>query len=183
MGARRTHACVPRATDCRDALAKALYGRLFGWIVQEINQMLSPGLASQRDLTEIGILDIFGFENFANNSFEQLCINLANEQLQNFFNQHIFKWELEEYKREGIDGSAITYVDNQPLLDMFLSGSTAGKPGLARLLDDTCLTPQATDTSFGEGRFCRCIGRTHAHAQPLCSCSRRSATRGQGARQ
>jgi len=71
------------------------------------------------DMT-IGILDIYGFENFANNSFEQLCINIANEHLQCFFNEHIFRCELEEYKREGVSGNDITYVDNLPLLDLFL---------------------------------------------------------------
>jgi len=71
------------------------------------------------DMT-IGILDIYGFENFENNSFEQLCINIANEQLQFFFNEHIFRWELEEYEREGISGNDVTYVDNMPLLDLFL---------------------------------------------------------------
>jgi len=68
----------------------------------------------------IGILDIYGFENFENNSFEQLCINVANEHLQCFFNEHIFRWELEEYAREGISGNDITYVDNMPLLDLVL---------------------------------------------------------------
>jgi len=71
------------------------------------------------DLT-IGILDIYGFENFELNSFEQLCINIANEQLQSFFNEHIFRCELEEYTREGVSGNDITYVDNMPLLDLFL---------------------------------------------------------------
>ena len=68
----------------------------------------------------IGILDIYGFENFENNSFEQLCINVANEHLQCFFNEHIFRCELEEYAREGISGNDITYVDNMPLLDLVL---------------------------------------------------------------
>ena len=68
----------------------------------------------------IGILDIYGFENFKHNSFEQLCINIANEQLQCFFNEHIFRWELEEYEREGVSGNDVTYVDNSPLLDLFL---------------------------------------------------------------
>ena len=74
------------------------------------------------DCHSTGILDIFGFENFEINSFEQMCINLANEQLQHFFNQHIFQWELEEYKREGVDGSKISYVDNQALLVCLLIG-------------------------------------------------------------
>ena len=68
----------------------------------------------------IGILDIAGFENFKKNSFEQLCINVANEQLQFFFNQHIFQWELDEYRREGIKGKDIKFTDNRPLVDLFL---------------------------------------------------------------
>ena len=74
--------------DARDAVAKVLYGRLFGWIVNKINQLLAPAeMISPREQGEIGILDIFGFEHFEKNSFEQACINLANEQLQFFFNQ------------------------------------------------------------------------------------------------
>ena len=60
-----------------------------------------------------------GFENFQSNSFEQLCINMANEQLHNFFNQHIFQWEMQEYKKEGIEGKDIKFVDNTELLTMF----------------------------------------------------------------
>ena len=68
----------------------------------------------------IGILDIAGFENFQTNNFEQLAINAANEQLQYYFNQHIFQWELDEYKREGVKGKDIKFVDNRPLIDMML---------------------------------------------------------------
>ena len=77
-------------TDARDAIAKILYGRLFGWIVNKINQLLAPTeVINPKEQGEIGILDIFGFEHFEKNSFEQACINLANEQLQFFFNQVI----------------------------------------------------------------------------------------------
>ena len=68
----------------------------------------------------IGILDIAGFENFEVNSLEQLCFNAANEQLQFYFNQHIFQWELDEYKKEGVKGKDVKFVDNRPLLDMIL---------------------------------------------------------------
>jgi len=71
----------------------------------------------------IGILDIYGFEHFENNSFEQLCINLANEQIQYFFNKHIFSLEKEEYNKEEINSISITFNDNQPLLDLFMSHS------------------------------------------------------------
>ncbi|CAL1540613.1 unnamed protein product [Lymnaea stagnalis] len=136
------------AEDARDAMAKTLYGRLFGWIVNKINCLLAPEDQRESLLSEIGILDIFGFEDFSrnggNNSFEQACINLANEQLQFFFNQHIFFMEQEEYKKEGIDWKEINFVDNKPLLDIFLK-----KPiGILSLLDEESLFPKGTDQSF-----------------------------------
>ncbi|KAJ7398057.1 Myosin-IIIb [Pitangus sulphuratus] len=92
----------------------------------------------------VGILDIFGFENFARNSFEQLCINIANEQIQFYFNQHIFALEQMEYQSEGIDATTVEYEDNRPLLDMFLQ-----KPmGLLSLLDEESRFPQATDLTL-----------------------------------
>lgn len=134
-----------QAIDVRDATAKVLYGRLFGWIVNKVNQLMAPPMASRNDqITEIGILDIFGFEHFEKNSFEQVCINLANEQLQFFFNQHIFMWEQVEYSKEGIDWSGINFADNKPVLDLFFN-----KPiGLLALLDEESHFPQSTDQSF-----------------------------------
>jgi myosin heavy subunit len=96
------------AEDSRDALSKALYGNLFDWLIRRINQSLSKEDVSMT----IGILDIFGFEIFENNSFEQFCINYANEKLQQHFNNHIFKLEQDEYKREGVNVSHIDFVDN-----------------------------------------------------------------------
>eukprot|EP00069_Balaena_mysticetus_P013489 bmy_22078T0 len=86
---------VEKATDVRDATAKTLYGRLFSWIVNCINSLLKHNASpsGNDDELSIGILDIFGFENFKRNSFEQLCINIANEQIQFYFNQHVFAWE------------------------------------------------------------------------------------------
>lgn len=83
---------VSEAAAARDAMAKALYGRLFDWMVNQINTLLSFNRPNS-DILAIGLLDIFGFENFQHNSFEQLCINIANEQIQYYFNQHIFTWE------------------------------------------------------------------------------------------
>ncbi|NXT82681.1 MYO3A protein, partial [Zapornia atra] len=139
---------VEKATDVRDAMAKALYGRLFSWIVNRINTLLKPDkhLSGNDDGLNIGILDIFGFENFKKNSFEQLCINIANEQIQFYFNQHVFAWEQNEYLYEGVDGRVIEYEDNRPLLDMFLQ-----KPmGLLSLLDEESRFPQATDQTLVE---------------------------------
>ncbi|XP_063157989.1 myosin-IIIa [Candoia aspera] len=139
---------MEKATDVRDATAKALYGWLFSWIVNHINALLKPttGLRGSDEGLNIGILDIFGFENFKKNSFEQLCINIANEQIQFYFNQHIFAWEQNEYLNEGIDARVIEYDDNRPLLDMFLQ-----KPmGLLSLLDEESSFPQATDQTLVE---------------------------------
>ncbi|NWI80403.1 MYO3A protein, partial [Dryoscopus gambensis] len=139
---------VEKATDVRDAMAKALYGRLFSWIVNRINTLLKPDkhLSENDDGLNIGILDIFGFENFKKNSFEQLCINIANEQIQFYFNQHVFAWEQNEYLYEGVDARVIEYEDNRPLLDMFLQ-----KPmGLLSLLDEESRFPQATDQTLVE---------------------------------
>jgi myosin heavy subunit len=89
----------------------------------------------------VGLLDIFGFENFPRNSFEQLCINIANEQIQYFFNQHIFTWEQQEYMAEGISVDVVEFIDNRPVLDMFL----ARPLGLLALLDEESRFPKATD--------------------------------------
>nr|XP_008110604.1 PREDICTED: myosin-IIIa [Anolis carolinensis] len=139
---------MEKATDVRDATAKALYGRLFSWIVNRINALLKPDtcLNISDEGLNIGILDIFGFENFKKNSFEQLCINIANEQIQFYFNQHVFAWEQNEYLYEGVDARVIEYEDNRPLLDMFLQ-----KPmGLLSLLDEESRFPRATDQTLVE---------------------------------
>uniref|UniRef100_A0A8D0CEE8 non-specific serine/threonine protein kinase n=1 Tax=Salvator merianae TaxID=96440 RepID=A0A8D0CEE8_SALMN len=139
---------MEKATDVRDATAKALYGRLFSWIVNRINALLKPDtlLSGNEQGLNIGILDIFGFENFKKNSFEQLCINIANEQIQFYFNQHVFAWEQNEYLYEGVDARVIEYEDNRPLLDMFLQ-----KPmGLLSLLDEESRFPRATDQTLVE---------------------------------
>ncbi|XP_075068076.1 myosin-IIIa [Mixophyes fleayi] len=139
---------VEKAADVRDAMSKALYGRLFSWIVNRINALLKPSeeLSEEDAGFNIGILDIFGFENFKKNSFEQLCINIANEQIQFYFNQHIFAWEQNEYLNEDVDARVIEYEDNRPLLDMFLQ-----KPmGLLSLLDEEIRFPRATDQTLVE---------------------------------
>ncbi|XP_009459330.1 PREDICTED: unconventional myosin-VIIa-like [Nipponia nippon] len=129
-----------QAEDARDSIAKVAYGRVFGWIVCKINELLAENVDPEVELREIGILDIFGFENFAVNRFEQLCINLANEQLQHFFN-HL---EQAAYKEEELPWETITFNNNEPILNMLLA-----KPlGLLSLLDEQSAFPQATDKTF-----------------------------------
>jgi myosin protein heavy chain len=95
----KTHLTVEKASYSRDALSKAIFGRLFLWIVKRMNQILN----TEKAQLFIGILDIAGFEIFEKNSFEQICINYTNEKLQQFFNHHMFKLEQEEYIREKIN--------------------------------------------------------------------------------
>jgi len=105
-----------QSVDIRDAFVKGIYGRLFIHIVKKINEAIYRPKNNSR--SAIGVLDIFGFENFNHNSFEQFCINYANENLQQFFVQHIFKLEQEEYNHEGINWQHIEFVDNQDALDL-----------------------------------------------------------------
>ncbi|KFW62875.1 Myosin-IIIb, partial [Pygoscelis adeliae] len=136
--------CCSLCADARDSIAKVAYGRVFGWIVCKINELLAENVDSEVELREIGILDIFGFENFAVNRFEQLCINLANEQLQHFFNHHIFQLEQATYKEEELPWETITFNNNQAILNLLLA-----KPlGLMSLLDEQSAFPQATDKTF-----------------------------------
>ncbi|XP_046413203.1 myosin-IIIb-like isoform X2 [Neodiprion fabricii] len=136
---------VTEASAARDAMAKGLYGRLFDWMVNQINCLLNFDRANYEPLA-IGLLDIFGFENFPRNSFEQLCINIANEQIQYYFNQHIFTWEQQEYMAEGIPVDLVEFSDNRPVLDMLLSRPI----GLLALLDEESRFPRATDRSLVE---------------------------------
>ncbi|XP_050770619.1 LOW QUALITY PROTEIN: unconventional myosin-VIIa-like [Gymnogyps californianus] len=127
-----------QAEDAQDSIAKVAYGRVFGWIVCKINELLAENVDPEVELREIGILDIFGFENFAVNRFEQLCINLANEQLQQFFNHHIFQLEQAAYREEGLPWETITFNNNEPILNLLLA-----KPlGLLSLLDEQSAFPQ-----------------------------------------
>eukprot|EP00106_Octopus_bimaculoides_P001390 XP_014768832.1 PREDICTED: unconventional myosin-IXa-like isoform X10 [Octopus bimaculoides] len=153
------------AIATRDALAKCLYGVLFDWIVLKVNHALlakrhnsehqvdfSPAPSCTRydqnppytQGNSIGVLDIFGFEDFHKNSFEQFCINYANEHLQYYFNQHIFKLEQEEYQREGIQWKNIEFIDNTGCLELF-----SKKPnGLFCLLDEECNFPGASNDTL-----------------------------------
>ncbi|BAT95510.1 hypothetical protein VIGAN_08225400 [Vigna angularis var. angularis] len=131
------------ATVSRDGLAKTIYSRLFDWLVQKINISIGQDPSSK---CLIGVLDIYGFESFQTNSFEQFCINFTNEKLQQHFNQHVFKMEQEEYTKEGIDWSYLEFVDNQDVLDLIEK-----KPGgIIALLDEACMFPKSTHETFSQ---------------------------------
>ncbi|KAG6525053.1 hypothetical protein ZIOFF_015005 [Zingiber officinale] len=158
----------------RDALAKTVYSRLFDWIVDTIN----TSIGQDPDAKEIiGVLDIYGFESFKINSFEQLCINLTNEKLQQHFNQHVFKMEQEEYTKEEIDWSYVEFVDNQDVLDLIekvkmsitsiviiidekkrswaliLIISMQKPGGIIALLDEACMFPKSTHETFAQKMY------------------------------
>ncbi|KAL0009970.1 hypothetical protein SO802_005078 [Lithocarpus litseifolius] len=131
------------AIASRDALAKTIYSRLFDWLVEKINISIGQDPNSK---SIIGVLDIYGFESFKCNSFEQFCINFTNEKLQQHFNQHVFKMEQEEYTKEEIDWSYIEFVDNQDVLDLIEK-----KPGgIIALLDEACMFPKSTHETFAQ---------------------------------
>mmetsp|Transcript_18537 Transcript_18537/g.55885 ORF Transcript_18537/g.55885 Transcript_18537/m.55885 type:complete len:757 (+) Transcript_18537:318-2588(+) len=134
------------ALDTRDALAKSIYAALFRWLVDKINQALAVG-NKRTSGTSLSILDIYGFECFKQNSFEQLCINYANERLQQQFNRHLFKLEQEVYGSEGIDWTHVDFEDNQLCVDLIESRPPKGV-GILSLLDEECIYPKATDSTF-----------------------------------
>ncbi|XP_062853396.1 myosin-9-like isoform X2 [Trichomycterus rosablanca] len=134
-----------QAEFATEALAKAMYERLFRWLVIRMNKALDK--TKRQGASFIGILDIAGFEIFELNSFEQLCINYTNEKLQQLFNHTMFILEQEEYQREGIEWSFIDFgLDLQPCIDLI--ERPAGPPGILALLDEECWFPKATDKTF-----------------------------------
>jgi myosin protein heavy chain len=131
-----------------DALAKGIYERTFGDLVDRINQRLNRSSSSADDTHFIGVLDIAGFEIFEENSFEQLCINYTNEKLQQFFNHHMFVLEQEEYAREQIEWQFIDFGrDLQPTIDLI---EITNPIGIFSCLDEDSVMPKATDNSFTE---------------------------------
>lgn len=139
------------ASGNRDALAKFVYGNLFDWLVIRVNE----AMGDTSKLTKyIGILDIFGFEIFEHNSFEQLCINFTNEMLQQHFNTHTFKLEEQIYKAEKIKFKHVEFTDNQPMVDLIKK-----RPhGIMPLLDEELRVPRGSDKGF--------IGKLHeAHSR------------------
>ena len=145
---------VPQAQAARDAAIKDIFVHVFDWVVSCINRSIA-GSEQAPSLTYIGLLDIFGFEVFKFNSFEQLCINFTNEKLQQFFLQSVFRAEQDEHAKEAVELSKIEIQDNQPCIDLLENKST----GIFSMLDTQCKTPNGS-----EGDFCKGVNAAHAKA-------------------
>ncbi|XP_030361678.1 myosin-3-like [Strigops habroptila] len=142
-----------------NAIAKSVYEKLFFWMVMRINQQLDTKLPRQHF---IGVLDIAGFEIFEFNSFEQLCINFTNEKLQQFFNHHMFVLEQEEYKKEGIEWEFIDFG-----MDLAACIELIEKPmGIFSILEEECMFPKATDTSFKNKLYDQHLGKSSNFQKP-----------------
>ncbi|KAM9745405.1 myosin-2-like [Menidia menidia] len=150
---------VPQVTNAVSALAKSVYEKMFLWMVIRINEMLDTKQPRQ---FFIGVLDIAGFEIFDFNSMEQLCINFTNEKLQQFFNHHMFVLEQEEYKKEGIDWEFIDFG-----MDLAACIELIEKPmGIFSILEEECMFPKATDTSFKNKLYDQHLGKNSAFQKP-----------------
>uniref|UniRef100_A0A8C2AZD9 Myosin IHb n=1 Tax=Cyprinus carpio TaxID=7962 RepID=A0A8C2AZD9_CYPCA len=144
------------AKYARDALAKAIYGRTFTWLVNKINESLVNKDSTRK--TVIGLLDIYGFEVFDVNSFEQFCINFCNEKLQQLFIQLTLKSEQEEYEMEGIEWEPVPYFNNKIICDLVEEKHR----GIISILDEECLRPgEATDFTFLEKLEEKMCGHPH----------------------
>ncbi|XP_070277242.1 unconventional myosin-Vb isoform X2 [Myotis yumanensis] len=144
---------LQQVVNARNALAKHIYAQLFSWIVEQVNKALHTALKQH---SFIGVLDIYGFETFEVNSFEQFCINYANEKLQQQFNSHVFKLEQEEYMKEQIPWTLIDFYDNQPCIDLI-----EAKLGILDLLDEECKVPKGTDQNWAQKLYDRHGGCQH----------------------
>ncbi|TKY66586.1 Myosin-2 protein [Spatholobus suberectus] len=131
-----------QAIERRDAIAKFIYASLFDWLVEQVNKSLEVGKKCTGK--SISILDIYGFQTFQKNSFEEFYINYANERIQQHFNRHLFKLEKEDYELDGIDWTKVDFEDNQGCLDLFEKKSL----GLLSLLDEESNSPKASDLTF-----------------------------------
>ncbi|KAK3736337.1 hypothetical protein QZH41_020810 [Actinostola sp. cb2023] len=140
----RTFLTYDQGLYARDALAKAIYDRMFTWIVRNINGSLEM-LKYKGPITLMGLLDIYGFEIFETNSFEQFCINYCNEKLQQLFIELTLREEQEEYTKEGIEWEPVEYFDNKVICDLI----EIKHKGIISLLDEECVRPgQVSDSTF-----------------------------------
>ncbi|XP_028904630.1 myosin-1 isoform X5 [Ornithorhynchus anatinus] len=150
---------VQQVINSVGALAKAVYEKMFLWMVTRINQQLDTKQPRQYF---IGVLDIAGFEIFDFNSLEQLCINFTNEKLQQFFNHHMFVLEQEEYKKEGIEWEFIDFG-----MDLAACIELIEKPmGIFSILEEECMFPKATDTSFKNKLYDQHLGKSANFQKP-----------------
>jgi hypothetical protein len=150
--------------DSRDAVAKAVYVALFGWIVEQLNEAQKPddGGADMDEERYVGLLDIFGFENFTRNSFEQLCINFTNEKLQMHFMDALVRLQQQEYKREGITCDHIAYPDNSAQLLLLDHKSQ----GVYAMLDDECSVPGGSEEGFVQKLHTAFLGKNALYDKP-----------------
>lgn len=172
---------LDQSIKAKEALIKASYGALFTYLVQRINNCIngehsqSPNDNESQYLTPpaafIGVLDIFGFESFGKNSFEQLCINYCNESLQQQFNKFVFKLEQAEYEREGIQWNFIAFPDNQYVLDLI----DKKRSGVLSILDEQSFLTQCTDQSFAQLLYQKCGGGRNGKGNAFSSSSRQMA--------
>ncbi|XP_041372213.1 uncharacterized protein LOC121385560 isoform X2 [Gigantopelta aegis] len=147
-----------KADEVRDAVAKMLYERLFGWLVRQINVALHKPNSRANTAGSIGILDICGFESLPNNGLEQLCINIVNEKFQMFMNDQMFRREKEIYESEGLEWEAPEYTNNQEIVDMFFK-----RTGILSLIDEDTKFQQATDETLVRKLDDRFSGSVHYH--------------------
>ncbi|XP_028172664.1 unconventional myosin ID [Ostrinia furnacalis] len=151
------------ANYTRLALAKAAYDRLFTWIVQQINKAIDVPSGTYKN-TLIGVLDIYGFEIFDTNSFEQFCINYCNEKLQQLFIELVLKQEQEEYAREGITWTPVTYFNNRVICELV----DAPHQGVIAIMDEACLNPtKISDKQLLEAMDKRLSGHKHYTSRQL----------------
>ncbi|RKO97884.1 hypothetical protein CXG81DRAFT_26193 [Caulochytrium protostelioides] len=153
---------LEQARGTRDALAKAVYSRMFDWIVGAVNGAMAALAANlrERQILCLGVLDIFGFEIFDKNGFEQFCINYVNEKLQQIFIELTLKQEQEEYAREGIQWTPIAYFNNKIVVDLIESKKP---PGVMAILDDVCFTMHAVSEGADLKFVSKLDGAIHNH--------------------
>uniref|UniRef100_A0A8C1XC85 Methyl-CpG binding domain protein 3b n=1 Tax=Cyprinus carpio TaxID=7962 RepID=A0A8C1XC85_CYPCA len=151
-----------QANEARDALAKHVYEQLFTWTVQRLNSSLKAHREQPKSFT--GVLDIYGFETFDRNSFEQFCINYANEKLQQQFNRHVFQLEQEEYLREELPWNRIEFSDNQPCIVLI-----EGQLGLLDLLDEECRMPKGSDENWARKLYDQHLNHSPHFRKPRMS--------------
>eukprot|EP00320_Phaeocystis_rex_P000214 CAMPEP_0119057708 /NCGR_PEP_ID=MMETSP1178-20130426/2102_1 /TAXON_ID=33656 /ORGANISM="unid sp, Strain CCMP2000" /LENGTH=1078 /DNA_ID=CAMNT_0007038565 /DNA_START=76 /DNA_END=3312 /DNA_ORIENTATION=- len=145
-----------QCNDTRDALAKAVYSGMFDWVISKLNVTLGGNEVPESDLRFIGFLDIFGFENFQFNTFEQLCINFTNERLQSHFTDALIKRQQEDYKREGVTCAHINFPDNSLQIQLI----DGNKGSVYSMLDEECLVPKGNEEAY-VGKMLRMFDKPH----------------------